>query len=277
MKREKRNGIIATVCFHAVLFCALLFLGLRTPLPIPDEEGVEVNLGTAIAGMGAIQPRPAKNTPKVKPQPKKQIKAVPQPTPKAPPKEKVVTQDTEEAPVLADKKPLQPKKKPETKKTPDKTVEEKPQPIEKKEPVKPKPVVDPRALYTGKSTNSSSGEGTSQQAGDQGQTNGTPEAKNYTGAGGAGNGISYNLGNRRAKNLPKPAYNSQEQGKVVVKILVDKNGNVIRTSIKKGTNITDPGLRKLAQEAAQKAKFTPDSNAPEVQQGEITYNFIRLN
>ena len=78
--------------------------------------------------------------------------------------------------------------------------------------------------------------------------------------------------------MPKPAYNSQEQGRVVVRIWVNKEGKVERAvSGVQGTTITDQTLIKLAQDAALKAVFNSDPNAADQQTGTITYNFIRLN
>jgi len=53
---DKRKGIIGTIMFHLMLLIALFFLALRTPLPLPGEEGVEVDLGYSNTGRGEIQP-----------------------------------------------------------------------------------------------------------------------------------------------------------------------------------------------------------------------------
>ena len=69
-----------------------------------------------------------------------------------------------------------------------------------------------------------------------------------------------------------------EQGKVVVTIWVNKQGKVIRAlEGAQGTTISDFKLHALARDAALKAVFTPDPNAPETQKGTITYNFVRRN
>ncbi len=143
----------------------------------------------------------------------------------------------------------------------------------------PEPVVDPRLIYTGKKNKTGdSSEGNDNEAGDKGKVTGDPNSNGYDGLGGKGNGVSYSLGNRKAKSLPKPVYDSEDQGKVVVSIWVDKTGKVTRAEItQKGTNVTDIKLRNMARQAALKAKFTPDIEAAEVQKGSITYNFIKLN
>ena len=72
--------------------------------------------------------------------------------------------------------------------------------------------------------------------------------------------------------LPKPATNIQKEGVVVVNIQVDKEGNVVSTSVGKGTNTSDYGLQQAAQTAAKKAKFSP-TDKPTLQMGSITYTF----
>ena len=56
---------------------------------------------------------------------------------------------------------------------------------------------------------------------------------------------------------------------------MDREGNVIRANITKGTDIADSEMRTTALEAARRSKFSPDPNAPEEQKGTITYNFVK--
>ncbi|MBU2649954.1 MAG: energy transducer TonB, partial [Bacteroidetes bacterium] len=112
MTREKRNKIKAiagSIIFHIAILVALIFLGLSTPLPLPGEEGVEVNLGSSDVGMGNIQEEsPAPSTPPPpRPQPAEPQEEVV--------KEEVITQEVEEAPaIVEEEKPKE--KKPEEQK-----------------------------------------------------------------------------------------------------------------------------------------------------------------
>ncbi len=54
-KKERTKAIIGTVLFHIGLLAFMILMGLRTPLPLPGEEGVEVNLGYYDVGSGIIQ------------------------------------------------------------------------------------------------------------------------------------------------------------------------------------------------------------------------------
>ena len=131
--------------------------------------------------------------------------------------------------------------------------------------------------FAGRNPNGGTGgEGDSNTPGNQGSINGDPNSTNRVG-GGSGNGINFNLAGRSfGSTPPKPEYKSKSEGKVVVEIRVDRQGNVISPSPgKAGTTTNDPVLREAAKDAALKAKFNSDPKAAEVQVGTITYTFIQ--
>lgn len=264
MEKNKAAGIFGTVLVHALLLLLLLFMALRTPLPLPGEEGMEVNLGYSDQGMGTEQPLDI---------PAAQAAATPPPT--AANRDELVTSNDEESPAVTEK----PKKKPDTKPA-ENTVAK---PVENK-PAEPQ--VNKNALYTGKTKGTQTGgnQGIAGGVGDQGNPNGTPNSTNYSGHGGAGDGVQFQLKGRGKVYLNQPPYESDEQGRVVVEIIVDRDGTVIRATAGKkipgtniGTNVSDAKLWNLAKQAALKSKFTPDPKALEEQVGYITYNFIKLN
>ncbi|MBR5735790.1 MAG: energy transducer TonB [Bacteroidales bacterium] len=76
-------------------------------------------------------------------------------------------------------------------------------------------------------------------------------------------------------SLPRPVKdNIQKSGVVVVRIQVNREGTVTSAIAgETGTTVTDRTLWKNAEEAAKKAKFNVSRNAPESQQGTITYIF----
>ncbi len=258
-QKERKSRIAAisgTILFHVIVVIALLFLAFRTPLPLPGEEGVEVNIGNSDQGMGDIQPEvPAQAMAAAAKQ--NQSKA----------DEQLVTEETDETPVIVKKKINKPKPTPT--------------PVVKKQPVvetPPEPTVNPKAMYPGKSSSTSTGgnQGVTGKPGDQGKENGTAGSPNYDGSGGKGNGISFDLGGRGSRSLPKPTYNSPEQGKIVVSIKVDREGKVTYASAgAKGTTISEINLRQQAESAARKTLFAPDKDAPEEQRGTITYVFVK--
>jgi len=127
------------------------------------------------------------------------------------------------------------------------------------------------------------GQGTSQgvtyPGGNQGVPTGDSNSDNYgpggSGSGSKGSGVSFSLSGRTASSLPKPKYPGNDEGVVVVKVTVDKFGNVTTAEPgKSGTTISDTKFWEEAKQAALKAKFNSDDNAPAFQQGTITYKFI---
>lgn len=84
---------------------------------------------------------------------------------------------------------------------------------------------------------------------------------------------TWDLGGRdMVGNMPRPDFNGDEEGRVVVTITVDPNGNVIETRINNRTNTTNLQLRNAAIEAARKTKFNAINTASN-QTGTITYYF----
>ena len=105
----------------------------------------------------------------------------------------------------------------------------------------------------------------------QGSPTGNAAEGQTTGVGGYGtfdlNGRSLGPG-----GLPRPVYNVQEEGRVVVTITVNPAGQVIQTSINKRTNTVNAALRKAAEDAARKARFNAVGGVNN-QTGTITYYF----
>ncbi len=121
----------------------------------------------------------------------------------------------------------------------------------------------------------STGQGVTYPGGNQGNPNGSANSNNYGNGGGAGNGVSFNLSGRSALSLPKPYYPGNEEGIVVVKVTVNKYGKVTNAEPgARGSTTYNAQLVAAAKQAALKAKFNLDENAPAFQQGTITYRFV---
>ena len=118
-------------------------------------------------------------------------------------------------------------------------------------------------------------EGNDTKNGDKGDINGDPYATSYYGAPGTGSGSSgYGLNGRKLLSNGKVQQECNEAGTVVVKIEVDKNGNVISAIPGvKGTTNSDPCLLKPAKETAFLHKWNLDSKAPSRQIGFVVVNF----
>ena len=158
------------------------------------------------------------------------------------------------------------------------TPETKPDPVGDVEVPTPEPkdepVLDPRATFPGmakkdttltaphNATEGSEGFKAGQAKGntDNGRTDGKPNA--------------HVQGRNTVGNLPRPVYNVQESGIVVVDISVDNYGNVVRAVPGgDGTTVLDKTLWAAARKAAMETHFNMNADAPAMQQGTITYYF----
>ncbi len=133
------------------------------------------------------------------------------------------------------------------------------------------------ALATARDTGRvAAGTGATDTTGTQGAATGSVDSRLRGDTSGAGrDGISFSLDGRSPQELPRPEYNIQEEGIVVVEIRVDRAGRVTdaRPGVR-GSTTTHPTLIRLAKEAAERARFNADPNAPATQIGTITYHFI---
>ena len=93
---------------------------------------------------------------------------------------------------------------------------------------------------------------------------------------GTNNREDIQLGSRNVISRPKPRYDCDGEGIVVVRIWVDPNGSVKKVEGGVlGSSTSNSCLVKRSEEAALKTRFEGDSNAPSLQTGTIEYRFYR--
>lgn len=86
--------------------------------------------------------------------------------------------------------------------------------------------------------------------------------------------ISYNLKDRKMTTIPTISKGNEEKGKVVVNIVVNRNGNVIQAEPGvSGSTTSSEYLLTKAKFAAQSAKFEPTKTGPVEVKGTITINY----
>tara|TARA_R110000764_G_scaffold225295_1_gene314715 strand:+ start:8941 stop:9849 length:909 start_codon:yes stop_codon:yes gene_type:complete len=109
----------------------------------------------------------------------------------------------------------------------------------------------------------------------QGQPNVESYATSYYGSPGLGSGTgSYGLNGRSLVNKGKIQQECKEEGRVVVKIIVDRNGKVVSAIPgQKGTTNTHPCLMEPAKKTAFMHQWNLDSNAPSQQIGFVVVNY----
>lgn len=87
--------------------------------------------------------------------------------------------------------------------------------------------------------------------------------------------IYYDLAGRTHTYLPIPVYKCQGSGTVVLLIQVNPKGYVEEAKIiEKESTITDICLVETAVNTALISRFNADINAPKLQQGTLTYQFV---
>jgi TonB family protein len=149
------------------------------------------------------------------------------------------------------------------------------QPETRTQPAEQPRTADPRALFPGRTAGSTStSEGGAAGAGNEGDPAGSPGG---TGTGTGTEGTSFNLAGRSpVGDLPKPAYSGRRQGKVVIEIIVNVAGEVMRaTYLATGSTIIETAIVEDALRAARRTRFN-DIEGDGLQTGTITYIF-RMN
>lgn len=305
--RHKKKSFTLTTLLLSVLLLVLFYIGL-TYMDPPIENGISVNFGTTDFGSGRVQPKEKiqsepLDTPPVEPSKQEEVEEevveeevveeVPEEvTAKEAPAEKVLTQENEEAikikKAIEEKKRVEDAAKAEQKRKEDAVKREKAKAAKiaqqkrdaeekaRQEQEAKKKKLDELMGGLNKSDGTASGsEGDDNKAGDKGQPDGDPYATSYYGSPGSGSGTGgYGLNGRSLVSKGKVPQECNESGRVVVKIIVDKNGNVVSaTPGVKGTTNNNPCLLKPAKKTAFMHKWNLDSNAPSQQVGFVVVNF----
>lgn len=260
ISKDRITGIVGTLLFHTVLLVLLCLLVMAAP-PRQEESGVPVVLGNVEDAFGSDL---AMTDVEIIPQPE-----VSQQLPSSEDvsqEEPLLTQDIEESIAVPAKKEAKSAKEIEAERRAAEEAERKR--IEKETKAKADNLI---AGAFGKGNSMSSKGNSSDGEGTQGSKDGNSSAGKTTGVGGTG---VFDLNGRSLSpaGLPKPHYNVQEEGRVVVTITVNPQGNVVKASINSRTNTSSPALRKAALDAAKKATFNAVSQLDD-QEGTITYYF----
>lgn len=277
MKRSKITGIIGTLAVHVLVVVLLLLLNLAVPEK-QEEGGVPVMMGNTDLAQGSADPYTMTEV-DVMSQPQPEIQNVPEPQPEV--EQPMITQQDEPSLKVKEEKPKEKKKSDtQSKVTPQKNKEESIETVREKTEAEKRAEAEKAAAEAaankiagafGKGAQMGSKGTATSGSGVQGRAEGNSTTGGMAGSGGYGtfdlNGRSLGQG-----GLPVPVYNVQEEGRVVVTIVVNPAGQVISTSINKRTNTVNPALRKAAEDAARKARFN-SVDGPDNQSGTITYYF----
>ena len=279
---ENKNRALSLLISFGILGLFLLFLFLFI-IPIPNPlfpesttgggGGTEINFGTYNEGTGNVENNGIGDATSVV----ENTEATPPPTPNAT-SENIVTSETGEDVNITKTNPK---------------VENNTTVIT---PTKPKVEVKPKTAaellkekFLKNQGKNGGGDGNSGHAGNDGSPDGNPNTHGTGGTGGGDGGgdgpdkgpgsghgpggVGFSLAGRSMIKPPSLPKNITEEGKVVVEIVVDKNGNVIRAEANgRGTNTNSSNLKTIARQAAFATKFNV-SGAEGEQKGTLTMVF----
>ena len=283
-KKGEFVGALGALLVHVAVIALLILVSFTVPQPDEDAGGVPVMMGNVDAASGFDDPS------LVDVDIMDEDAAAPAETaPELPSEQDLLTQTEEETVTLKPKteepkketvkpkevvKPKEPVKKPE-KTEAEKAAEAKrlaEEKAERERKAAEEAAKKKVANAFGKGAQMGGSKGTSASGtGTEGSKDGNSSTGAKTGTGGYG---TFDLGGRSlgTGSLPKPVYNVQEEGRVVVNITVNPAGQVISTSISPQTNTVNSALRKAAEDAAKKARFNTIDGVNN-QTGTITYYF----
>ena len=282
MDRRKKGeyiGALGALLVHVAVIALLILVSFTVPQPDEDAGGVPVMMGNVESARGFDDPS------LVDVDVLDEDAAAPAETaPELPSEQDLLTQTEEETVTLKPKteepkketvKPKEVAKPKEPVKKPEKAAEAKRLAEEKAERERKAAEEAARKRVSGAFGKGAQMEGNKGISAGGTGTEGSKEGNFSTGAKtGTGGYGTFDLGGRSlgTGSLPKPAYNVQEEGRVVVNITVNPAGQVISTGINPQTNTVSSALRKAAEDAAKKARFNTVDGVTN-QTGTITYYF----
>ena len=273
--KHERDSAKLTALISVIILLLLFVVGTKYMDP-PEEYGMEVNFGTTDFGSGEVQPlKPIKSEPLDINRPAEPEVTKSEPTKATETKENVLTSENAEEIAFKKQKEAETKAKAvadaKAKAEAERVAKEKRELEEKKKKLD--------ALIGGVSKSegtATGGEGNDNKAGDKGQLDGNPYATSYFGSGGGSGsgGVGYGLNGRGRAQYQTLKQDCNEAGLVVVRIAVNKNGNVIEAEPGvKGTTNKAACLLDPARKIALSHKWAPDPNAPTKQIGFVSVNF----
>ena len=294
------KSLAGTVVINGLILAILLLVKLSQTVPNPPPiQFVEVNFGTDARGSGRIQTyNKASDSPRAedvkaaekRPNPKVTTtphleKSRPTPSPKI--EEAKPAKTATEKPIITSKaeSPVTTPERPEPKRVeaPKNTAPaERPAP-----PAPPKKVetVNNDALFKKSSggggsngtIGKASGEGGNNNGddangvGDKGNPNGKINAKEFYGTpGGAPTGVNFDVSGWSLASRPNVNDDSDETGRIVFRITVDGDGEVIR--VQQQTSTVSPSVAEVYRKAVQRLRLKPKGGAtPPTATGTITF------
>lgn len=272
--KHERNSAKITGLIVIIMLLLLFVMGPPYMDP-PLQYGVAVNFGNSSVGSGSKPKALPKKAPVQKPEEvSKPVPSEPQKTKEVSKSEDVITQESAESIAIKKQKEAEARAKAEAERIEREKREAEERRL-KEEAEKRKKLDNLIGGVKNSSSADEGGEGPDQSAGNKGQLNGNPYAPSYFGGAGPGKGgVGYGLNGRGRPQKQIFKQDCNEYGIVVVRIKVNRNGEVISAEPGiKGTTNSHPCLIEPARKIALSHKWPPDSKAPSEQVGFVSINF----
>lgn len=286
-RKGRRASFIGGVAVLILLFLPLL----KYPIPPPGQEGILVNLGLPDLGQGADnagpsapsvtdpveEEAPEQEQEEIEEPQEPEVRNDPAPDPQPVEKEVITTEDPEAVALKkkqeeeAERRRQEALERQRQAEAERKRQEEEARKKAEAEAAK-KAEADELKDKLGGLFGSGEGKGNTGEKGNQGDPEGDPDASKLEGVSTGSGTVGSELGGRGVTASPRITDRSQDQGVVVVRVCVDRNGNVTSAEFtQKGTTASSARLKQLAVANAKKWKFSGGS--VDKQCGTITYNF----
>lgn len=286
--RHKKKSFWLTTILLSLFVLLLFYIGL-TYMDPPIENGITVNFGYVDYGKGPAPPQP-----KAQPQPveEEELEEAPEeqePEPVEEQEETVTEKESEELLTQESEESIKIKQQDAEKRKAEEAARKAREEAERLErerlaaeekarqerEAKKKQLDELMGGLNNAEGAEANAEGDDQGVGDKGQPDGDPYANTYYGSPGAGSGTGgYGLSGRSLANRGKVQQECNEEGRVVVRIVVDRSGKVIDAQAGvRGTTNNHPCLLEPARKTAFLHKWNSDSKAPSQQIGFVVVNF----
>ncbi len=307
-KADRRKGWVTSFAVHAVLLLLALLPFMEFQVPPPGQQGVLVSFGAPDMGSGDDRPDTQQEE-EVEPEPpaeeqveevveEEQVEEVveetapptepqvsePEPQPDIP--EEVVTQEDPNVVAMKKKREEEEAKKKLEEAAEKKKLEEERMKAEAEAEAKRKAEAEAKAKAEAEAKKKAEyeaakkqfgdsfgeGKGKTDKPGNQGDPDGDPDASRLDGISTGSGVVGGGLGNRGVVFEPKISDNSQKRGRVVVKVCVNRKGEVVSADYtQKGSTTADSELRAIAIRNAKRFKFS--KSGVDKQCGTITIDF----
>lgn len=277
-EQNKKKGLYFSIGVHVALLLIALLPLMTYPDPPPEKEGILVNFGAPDQGQGNDAPQTVKKE-EISPEPPAEdVKPEPEPEPeqekikeseasRLKPEEKILTADDSEVKIKEQAEKAKQQSEAQRK------AEAEAMRKKQEEAEKRRKQEEYEATKSGFSEAfKGQGKGSTNKPGSEGDPQGDPDAEKLKGISTGKGKIGGGLSDRGVAYEPAIRDKTQKAGRVVIKVCVDASGNVISADYtQKGSTTTDSELRRIAENAARKFRFT--EGQMDRQCGTITIDF----